>query len=70
MAKFLDNDRHDLLMARVGRKVRHKRLLALIDKYLRPGVRVGERIEATVTGTPQRGPLSPLLANILLDDLD
>jgi len=57
-------------MARVARKVRDKRLLALIGRYLRAGFLVGESIQATVIGTPQGGPLSPLLANILLDDLD
>ena len=70
LAKFFDNVQHDVLMARVGRKVRDKRLLALIGKYLRAGVLVGEAIQATAVGTPQGGPLSPLLANILLDDLD
>jgi len=70
LAKFFDNVQHDVLMARVGRKVRDKRLLALIGKYLRAGALVGERIEASEIGTPQGGPLSPLLANILLDDLD
>jgi RNA-directed DNA polymerase len=54
----------------VGRTVRDKRLLALIGRYLRAGVLVGGSIQATVIGTPQGGPLSPLLANILLDDLD
>jgi len=68
--KFFDNVPHDVLMARVARKVRDKRLLALIARYLRAGVLVGERIEPTAIGTPQGGPLSPLLANILLDDLD
>ena len=47
-----------------------ERLLALIGRYLRAGVLVGESIHATEIGTPQGGPLSPLLANILLDDLD
>jgi RNA-directed DNA polymerase len=70
LAKFFDNVQHDVLMARVVRKVRDKRLLALIGRYLRAGVLVGESIQATVIGTPQGGPLSPLLANILLDDLD
>jgi len=70
LAKFFDNVQHDVLMARVGRKVRDKRLLALIGKYLRAGVLVGETLQATELGTPQGGPLSPLLANILLDDLD
>lgn len=70
LAKFFDNVQHDVLMARVGRTVRDKRLLALIGRYLRAGVLVGGSIQATVIGTPQGGPLSPLLANILLDDLD
>jgi len=68
LAKFFDNAQHDVLMARVGREVRDKRLLALIGKYLRAGVLVGETTQATALGTPQGGPLSPLLANILLDD--
>jgi RNA-directed DNA polymerase len=70
LAKFFDTVQHDVLMARVARKVCDKRLLALIGAYLRAGVLVGETIEATEIGTPQGGPLSPLLANILLDDLD
>lgn len=70
LAKFFDNVQHDVLMARVGRKVRDQRLLGLIGKYLRAGVLVGETLQATALGTPQGGPLSPLLANILLDDLD
>jgi len=60
----------DVLMARVARKVRDPRLLALIGRYLRAGVLNGEDLHATDIGTPQGGPLSPLLANILLDDLD
>jgi len=70
LAKFFDNVRHDILMARVARGVGDKRLLALIGRYLRAGVRIGERFEPSEVGTPQGGPLSPLLANILLDDLD
>ena len=70
LAKFFDNARHDVLMARVARKVRDKQLLALIGRYLRAGVLIGESIQANGVGTPQGGPLSPLLANILLDDLD
>jgi RNA-directed DNA polymerase len=70
LAKFFDNVQHDILMARVARKVGDKRLLALIGQYLRAGVLVGETLEPSELGTPQGGPLSPLLANILLDDLD
>ncbi|MGH9576184.1 MAG: reverse transcriptase domain-containing protein, partial [Terriglobales bacterium] len=69
-AKFFDNVQHDILMARVARRVGDKRLLALIGRYLRAGVMVGETFEPSELGTPQGGPLSPLLANILLDDLD
>jgi RNA-directed DNA polymerase len=65
-----DKVTHDVLMARVAVKVRDKTLLALVGRYLRSGVLVGRDIQATEMGTPQGGPLSPLLANILLDDLD
>ncbi|MBK6972285.1 MAG: group II intron reverse transcriptase/maturase [Sterolibacteriaceae bacterium] len=70
LAKFFDNVDHDILMACVARKVRDKRLLALIGKYLRAGVLINDELQPSELGTPQGGPLSPLLANILLDDLD
>jgi RNA-directed DNA polymerase len=70
LSKFFDTVEHDVLMCRVSRKVRDKRVLKLIGKYLRAGVVVKGRLEATRKGVPQGGPLSPLLANILLDDLD
>jgi RNA-directed DNA polymerase len=70
LAKFFDNVDHDILMARVARRIGDKRLLALIGRYLRAGVLIHDEIQPSELGTPQGGPLSPLLANILLDDLD
>jgi len=70
LAKFFDTVEHDVLMARVSRKVRDKRVLKLIGKYLRAGVMINGRLNETRRGVPQGGPLSPLLSNILLDDLD
>ena len=60
LAKFFDNVQHDLLMARVARKVGDARLLALIGRYLRAGVIVGETFAPSEIGTPQGGPLTPL----------
>lgn len=70
LAKFFDSVDHDVLMQRVARKVKDKRVLALIGKYLRAGAMVNGRLQESRKGVPQGGPLSPLLANILLDDLD
>ena len=70
LSKFFDRVNHDVLMHRVARKIRDKRILRLIGKYLRAGVLVKGRLQQTREGVPQGGPLSPLLANILLDDLD
>jgi len=70
LSKFFDTVNHDVLMHRVALKVRDKRVLRLIGKYLRAGVMVNGRLQKTRKGVPQGGPLSPLLANILLDDLD
>lgn len=70
LSKFFDRVQHDVLMSRVARKVRDKRLLRLIGGYLRAGVMVDGVKQPTSVGTPQGGPLSPLLSNILLDDLD
>ena len=70
LAKFFDNVDHDILMARVARRIADRRLLALIGRYLRAGVLINDSLQPSELGTPQGGPLSPLLANILLDDLD
>lgn len=68
--RFFDNVCHDALMARVARKVDDKVLLKLIRAYLKAGVMEGGLASPTEAGTPQGGPLSPLLSNIYLDDLD
>jgi len=70
LSKFFDRVNHDVLMHRVARKIRDKRILRLIGKYLRSGVVIKGRMQKSREGVPQGGPLSPLLANILLDDLD
>jgi group II intron reverse transcriptase/maturase len=70
LEKFFDRVNHDRLMARVARVVKDKRVLRLIRRYLESGVLVNGIVLETEEGTPQGGPLSPLLANILLDDLD
>jgi len=70
LSKFFDRVNHDVLMHRVSQKVKDKRVLRLIGKYLRAGIMVKGRLEKSRKGVPQGGPLSPLLANILLDDLD
>lgn len=70
LSKFFDRVNHDVLMVRVARKVRDKRLLKLIGRYLRSGVMVENQFEPSREGTMQGGPLSPFLANILLDDFD
>jgi len=70
LEKFFDRVNHDVLMSRVARRVEDKRLLKLIRAFLNSGVMIDGLTSATPEGTPQGGPLSPLLSNLLLDDLD
>jgi RNA-directed DNA polymerase len=70
LEKFFDRVNHDVLMARVARKVKDKGMLSLIRRYLQAGIMKDGIAEARREGTPQGGPLSPLLSNILLDELD
>ena len=70
ITKFFDHVNHDILMGRMAQVIRDKRVLHLIGKYLRRGAMVDGVVTASVEGTPQGGPLSPLLANIYLDALD
>ena len=70
LEKFFDRVNHDVLLARVGRKVKDQRVLKLIRRYLEAGLMEGGLTSMRTEGTPQGGPLSPLLSNILLDDLD
>ena len=70
LEKFFDRVNHDKLMARVARRVHDRRLLRLIRRYLEAGIMVDGVKQGVEEGTPQGSPLSPLLANITLDDLD
>jgi len=68
--KFFDHVNHDILMNRLGRHVGDKRVLRVIGRFLRAGLMQDGVCVSREEGTPQGGPLSPLLANLLLDDLD
>ena len=70
LEKFFDTVNHDVLMARVARRVKDKRLLKLIRAYITSGIMHEGIVRAHTKGTPQGSPLSPLLSNILLDELD
>jgi RNA-directed DNA polymerase len=71
LEKFFDRVNHDVLLSRVRRRVQDRRVLTLIHRFLKAGVLTLEgSVEPTAEGTPQGGPLSPLLANLLLDEFD
>lgn len=70
LEKFFDRVNHDILMSRIARKVKDERVLKLIRRYLEAGMMSEGVVSARMEGTPQGGPLSPLLSNILLTDLD
>jgi len=70
ISKFFDRVNHDILLHRIGQTIRDKRVLGLIGRYLRAGAMIAGVVVASEEGTPQGGPLSPLLANLYLDALD
>ena len=70
LEKFFDRVNHDILMSRLARHIEDKRILRLIRRYLQAGMMEDGLVTQRTEGTPQGGPLSPLLSNILLDELD
>lgn len=70
LEQFFDRVNHDLLLGRLAKRIGDKRVLRLLRRYLEAGVLLNGVVVERVEGTPQGGPLSPLLANVLLDDLD
>ena len=70
LEKFFDRVNHDVLMSRLARRIEDKRILRLIRRYLQAGMMEDGVVSQRSEGTPQGGPLSPLLSNVLLDELD
>jgi RNA-directed DNA polymerase len=70
LEKFFDRVNHDVLMGRLEQRIADRRVLGLIRRYLEAGVLANGVVIERYEGTPQGGPLSPLLANVLLDEVD
>jgi group II intron reverse transcriptase/maturase len=70
LEKFFDRVNHDVLMGRLAKRIADKRMLGLVRRYLNAGIMVNGVVMERDEGTPQGGPLSPLLANVLLDEVD
>ena len=70
LEKFFDRVNHDVLMGRLAKRIEDKRMLGLIRRYLEAGIMANGVVMERHEGTPQGGPLSPLLANVLLDEVD
>ena len=70
LEKFFDRVNHDVLMSRLARRIQDRRILVAIRRYLQAGMMEGGLVSPRTEGTPQGGPLSPLLSNVLLDELD
>jgi group II intron reverse transcriptase/maturase len=70
LEKFFDRVNHDILMDRLAKRIADKRVLQLIRRYLQAGILAHGVHSERVEGTPQGGPLSPMLANVLLDEVD
>ena len=70
LEKFFDKVNHDILMYKLSRNIKDKRVLRLIRKYIQSGIMINGIVVTSEEGTPQGGPLSPLLSNIMLDELD
>ena len=70
LSKFFDRVNHDRLISRLATKIQDKRVLKLIRSFLTAGVMIDGLVSPSIEGTPQGGPLSPLLSNIVLDEMD
>ena len=70
LEKFFDTVKHDKLMTIIGRTIKDGDVISIIRKYLVSGIRIDDEYEDSIVGTPQGGNLSPLLANIMLNELD